>query len=329
MLELQVKLIELINKGTTAKDMCAKLNISYDELYNNLAQLRAAGFFCKRKYYSNGDIYYKSLFHYNDILELDRPECILYTPHEQETFKVLVISDIHFGSVLFSQTLLDRVFEYCIKNGIHVIFCCGDMIEGNFGRHGRHIQESYKQIEEFIKIYPYDKNIITIGVAGNHDKNALEQYGQDVLEFLRNYRHDIFVPGYKHVGVKIKNDRIGLHHLKTGDSINKSEYGDVLIHLIGHRHEYECLFNDKGVLEVSVPNCSFLNDGLPSVLELNLGFKNGYIETSNIKQIYFGDKDYVISEVSHVLPKREPKKQILYEVEQAAEKVKKKGAKKD
>ena len=52
--------------------------------------------------------------------------------------------------------------------------------------------------------------------------------------------------------------------------------------------------------------CS-INESFPTVIEVNLSFKKGYIEYVNLKQIYFGDLDvdYILNENSYKLSNRE------------------------
>ena len=73
--------------------------------------------------------------------------------------KFLLISDLHFGNELENLKLIDRAYNYCIKNGINIILCGGDFIDGSFSKGSQKITDLYDQIEYFIKNYPQDKNI--------------------------------------------------------------------------------------------------------------------------------------------------------------------------
>ena len=170
------QLIQLLNEKKTCNEICSILNLSNKQLFNNLTNLRNKGFVVKQKYYSNGVISYKPIF---SIKELNhylntKQHVNIITSHKETEFRCLAISDLHFGNSLERIDLLDKAFDYCINNGIHIIFCCGDLIDGTFTKEQQSIEDTFLQIEHFIKDYPIDKNILTFGVAGDHDKSALE-----------------------------------------------------------------------------------------------------------------------------------------------------------
>ena len=197
MSEQTIKLIELINEGKTCNEICHILNISNKQLYNNLTILQNKGFYYKRKYYSNGAIVYEPIKSIKKINEFyTSNESSIITDSNELELKVLLISDLHYGNEFERNDLVDRAFNYCIKNDIHIIFLCGDMIDGTFSHVEQDISNVYEQIEHFVKDYPFDKNILTFSVGGNHDENGLRKSGQNIIEILRNYRHDIIISSY-------------------------------------------------------------------------------------------------------------------------------------
>ncbi len=197
MSEQTIKLIELINEGKTCNEICHILNISNKQLYNNLTILQNKGFHYKRKYYSNGAIVYEPIKSIKKINEFyTSNESSIITDSNELELKVLLISDLHYGNEFERNDLVDRAFNYCIKNDIHIIFLCGDMIDGTFSHVEQDISNVYEQIEHFVKDYPFDKNILTFSVGGNHDENGLRKSGQNIIEILRNYRHDIIISSY-------------------------------------------------------------------------------------------------------------------------------------
>ena len=71
----------------------------------------------------------------------------------------------------------------------------------------------------------------------------------------------------------------------------------------GHAHKYMAYINQNNKLQVVVPSLSDINETLPTALEMNLHFKKGFIETVDLKQIYFIYRDMVLSETSYNLMK--------------------------
>lgn len=301
MTENQELLLRPIKEGRTCNDISKELNISNKQLYNRLLTLKNNGIILERKYYSNGQITYKipsaslvvynkTKTSYNNILSL----------HEEEDMKMLVISDLHFGNKLERLDLVDNAFNYCAKNGINIILCAGDMIDSSFNRCKEEYNTVEKQIKHFIKDYPHDKNILTFAVGGNHDIYAFYKESKSIIDYANNYRHDIIIGDFLLNTINIKNESIDLyHHI---DNFTKQEAGSV-IRLHGHAHKYNTQVDLKNKLQVVVPSLSDINETLPTALEMNLHFKKGFIETVDLKQIYFIYRDMVLSENSYNLMK--------------------------
>lgn len=297
MSEQTIKLIELINEGKTCNEICHILNISNKQLYNNLTILQNKGFYYKRKYYSNGAIVYEPITSIKKINEfyISNESSIITDPNELE-LKVLLISDLHYGNEFERNDLVDRAFNYCIKNDIHIIFLCGDMIDGTFSCVEQDISNVYEQIEHFVKDYPFDKNILTFSVGGNHDENGLRKSGQNIIEILRNYRHDIIISSYNNFFIDIKNDQIQLFHIAHKSKLIKSKSSIVLY---GHCHKYSCEQEKSKILHIYVPSLSDLNfnQPMPTAIQMTLQFDKGYIYDTYLNQIYFGNEDYILNEI--------------------------------
>lgn len=287
-------LIQLIVAGKTNKEICEALNIKQQQLVDELLKLKNKGIMCSRKYYSNGTIKYqnlsgmRSLNNYNNVGQ-DRT---IITDTNENSMKVLVISDLHFGNKLERLDLVNKAYNYCIKNGINIILCGGDLVDGAFSKGNQKITDLYKQVEYFLKNYPYDKNILTFSVAGDHDMSVLYRSFLDIIEACNNFRHDIIIGGYNNTGINIKNDKLLLyHHIDSGNM----RITDAPIILHGHSHKFSTNIN-KTTLNIAIPSLSNINQLMPSVLELNLYFNKGYIANLVIKHIYFGEQDIILSE---------------------------------
>lgn len=294
--DLKSQLIDLIKLKKSNEEICDTLEISKDELYKLLLDLKNNGIIINRNYYSDGSIQYKLVHCISDLKKVntsDQSRAIITDSKENE-IKVLVISDLHFGNKYERLDLVNRAFNYCKKKGINIILSGGDLIDGKFSKSEQIIANIYDQVEYFIKNYPSDKNIITFGVLGNHDFSVLTSDSICLKELCNNLRHDVVIVGYNNALVNIKNDSILLYHYINSGSMFQT---NAPLILQGHLHKYTTLQKDS-VLNVTLPALSDINQSLPTALELTLNFKKGYMDDVVIKQIYFGDKDIVLGEAT-------------------------------
>lgn len=284
------QLIELIKNGKSNNEICEALNISRDELYNLLLELKNRGTLLGRKYYSDGTIRYKCVHKYDELICVPTEQSIITDPTDLK-MKFLVISDLHFGNSKQRVDLINKAYEYCAKNNINHILCCGDLIDGSYSREEKIISDLYEQIEFFVNNYPSDKNILTLGVTGDHDFSAITHSSLSIIEMCNNYRHDIILGGNNLV-LNLKNDKIHLFHLKNSKIIES--VGAPLL-LQGHFHKYSTSV-ENGALYITVPSLSDLTNSIPTALEIEVSFEKGYIQNLNVKQILFGEKAMVLNE---------------------------------
>lgn len=299
-------LIHLLNEGKSNIEICEKLNINIKQLYEELLNIKNKGIMYSRKYYSDGSIKYNSISTMKDLKTCKgfAQDRTLITDINENSIKMLVLSDLHFGNELERIDLINQAYNYCVKNGINIILCCGDIIDGTFARGEQKITDLYEQIEYFIKNYPYDKTILTFAVAGDHDMSAFYKSSIDIIEICNNYRHDFIIGGYNNSSVNIKNDNIHLYHHTEGGTIRTTD-APIILH--GHSHKFSTRMMNNS-LNVTIPTLSDINQLMPGVLELNLYFNKGYIENTVIKHIYFGEHDVVLGEFTFDLSKRTNKK---------------------
>ena len=293
-LELKKQLLELLKKDNNNEEILKILNINTQQLYKLLLDLQNTGTMISRKYYSNGTIKYKKSHTFGEFVNKSFSESdkTIITDNNENNLKFLVISDLHFGNQSERLDLVNRAYNYCAKNGINIILSGGDLIDGAFSQREQKISDLYSQIEYFIKNYPYDKNILTFSVAGDHDISAFRKESLNLIQMCNNYRHDIIIGAYNNTGINIKNDKISLQHFIIGGYFQKT---DAPLILYGHHHRYTTRMKDNA-LNVYIPSLSDINESLPSALELELNFNKGFIEKAIIKQILFGNKDIVLSE---------------------------------
>lgn len=287
-------LLQLLKDGKNNREICENLNITSQQLYEELLKLKNKGVRHSRKYYSDGSIKYGNISTMQDLknykgIGQDRT---IITDTNENSMKVLLISDLHFGNELERLDLIDRAYNYCIKNGINIILCGGDLIDGAYTQGTQKISDLYQQIEYFIKHYPYDKSILTFSVAGDHDISAFNKSSLDIVEMCNNFRHDIVIGGYNNTGINLKNDQIHLYHHVEAGAMRQTD-APIILH--GHSHKYSTEIKNNA-LNITIPTLSGINQPMPSALELDLYFSKGYIANSVIKHLYFGPQDIVLSE---------------------------------
>ena len=294
-------LLQSLKSGKNNSEICEELNITSQQLYEELLKLKNRGIRHSRKYYSDGTIKYGNISTMQDLrnytgIGQDRT---IITDTNENSMKVLVISDLHFGNELERIDLINRAYNYCVKNGINIILCGGDIIDGAYTKGTQKISDLYQQIEYFIKNYPYDKSILTFSVAGDHDISAFNKLSIDLVEMCNNFRHDIIIGGYNNTGINLKNDKIHLyHHIEAG--VMRQTDAPIILH--GHSHKYSTEIKNNA-LNITIPTLSGINQPMPTALELNLYFSKGYLANSVIKHIYFGDQDIILSEATFDLLK--------------------------
>ena len=291
-------LMDYLQQEHTDRDLCLIFGISYEELNYYLRKLRNMGVVLKAKYYDNGEISYRVS---KRVIDDDISKNVkLNFSDGKNSLKCVAISDLHYGNTLARTDLVDKVFDYCKKSGIHTIFCCGDFIDGTYTMGWQNISDVYSQIDYFIKNYPRSDDIVTFGVGGDHDYSAFYVQGQDVLKGISNYRSDIVLTDYNNVSVDVNSDKIFLHHkIKAFD---KKYGGYASLFLKGHTHTYASRMIGSEFLELTVPSLSDICTTMPSFVEMQISFKSGYIKEILIKHLGYKDSDFVLlSENSFVL----------------------------
>ena len=291
-------LINLINKNVSNIDICKQLNITFSELTAMLLELKNLGLSFQRKYYSNGIIKYIPASELGVLSKSNKKlEAAIITDVNEDEIKILATADFHYCNKSCRPDLVAKAFDYCVQNGIHIIMCAGDLLDGTFPPGKQTIAEPYEQVKYFLENYPHDDSILTFAVGGNHDISVLNSSYIDLRYATTNYRPDIIIPGYCNCTINIKNDSVLLHH--HVDNICKaSTKSTILLH--GHSHKFKVndIYNN-GLLEIWVPTLSNILQIMPTVLEMTLKFKNGIISHVNIKQVMLENKPIVLGEYDY------------------------------
>jgi len=296
MSDLTRELLKLIDEGKTINEISEKLNISNKRIYNILSLIRNKGFEFERKYYYNGDILYIPK---KSFVEINKEGTDIITSSNDRSFEALVISDLHIGSTKERIDLLDKLYDWCSKEGIHIIIVCGDIIDGMYGRNKKIHNNVGEQIDYMLKNYPFDKSILNFVTLGDHDYDAFRNYGQNLARIFESYRHDIIPLGYCFGQINVKNDKIYVRH--PSDSFNEVKLQPLYncLMLNGHSHKM-CINATSNVTTVTVPSLSEIHVAnittLPTAIRMKLNFKNGLIYRGVFSQLLIGKKIYTLSE---------------------------------
>lgn len=328
MSDLTIKLLSSIEEGLTLNEISSKLNLSHKQIYYILRSLKLLGMKFDKKYYYDGEVIYipKKDFSYsskkNNANIITSPSC--------DSFKTMVISDLHIGNELENMDAWYKIYDYCIVNNIHIIIIAGDFLDGI--KIGREEVKKHKypleQIEYALKHYPFDKNILNFTVLGNHDIDSLSSFGIDFATYLRNFRHDIVPLGYGYGRINVKNDKIFITHpLCIGINNNLDLTSNYLL-IKGHHHCNKSIIGSNGNGSLTVPSLSnlFVSDEefLPGAMVITTKFKNGFFDTVYIENLLINDKVRVVSSLQYTITPSKDRKfdgHIKYEEDRGKKKI--------
>ena len=295
MTEQSLNVLKLINENKNIKQISQILNISEKQVYLIIKRLITSGYNIEPSYSYSSDIFYKLK---KEIHDPDKNKVSIKMPHEENIFRCLVISDLHIGATDSDIKLVDKVYEYAIKNGINVILNCGDSIEGDYTSDKKSINEVSSQLEYFIKKYPYDRNINNFMIFGNHDRYSLIHDGLDISKTIKNSRYDIVPIGFGQGYVNVKKDNIILFH-KLRDGF-KPIIKDEKIVLSGHGHMMKTKLKD--VFWLGIPTLSYKSndktqDVIPGFVDLSVHMEDEKFEYAEAKQLIINPSIVQVSEV--------------------------------
>lgn len=208
-----------------------------------------------------------------------------------------VVSDTHLCSVAERIDLLRRCYDEFEKQGVSVVFHCGDMTDGwkEYRNHVNFVKVSgdQDQAKYAIKHYPRRKGITTYVIGGNHDDSyhnskvdrlslvthgfhdqGKEIEGRDDIVYLGQYSHYIIFP--QEIRIHLLHPRGGSAYARSYKQQKRSEnMGRNLrpdIQFSGHFHTHNYLFIE-GTHFVACPG---LQDETEFFKRLGLGRSIGW-----------------------------------------------------
>ncbi len=263
-------ILNLINEGRSINEIAGLLSLSCQEVYEVLRRFKNHGYHLLHHFYPNGQMH--STMNNEDKTFNHK----IITSSKKDELELLVISDLHFGSIYENKEYLNVIYDYCTKEGLHLLINLGDFVEGEVNLKNI-IVPPYKQIEHALSNHPQSNDILELLLLGNHDYSLLTNYHIDVIKEILTSRSDIIPLGYAEKEIDIKNDSIVLRHPTW--EFEKGTYCHKLI-LSGHGHQAR-IHMDSANTVVYLPSLSDLNlnkSHFPGALRLKLKMRCGLIE---------------------------------------------------
>ena len=271
MTEINKHIIELLMQHKSIKEISYLLNLSEKQVYVRIKQIIDYGYNFKPEYICNSDIHYIINKKYYE----EKSNSIKINMLNDKEFRCIIISDTHIGNIGYDMDLLKRIYEYASNNNIHIIFNCGDVIDGVHSTNKRILNDLESQIYTLIKKHPYDKDINVFMILGNHDLHSLYFDGIDIMKIISKYRYDLIPIGYGKGIVNLKKDSILFQHELSVDK-NPQIITDSKLIVSGHGHMMKSkIFGDGMILcapALSSATCDKKIKVIPGFIDLRIDF---------------------------------------------------------
>ena len=273
-----IKLINSIKNGFTAAEMATSLGIHDLDLYQHINKLEGSGYALSRNYFSDGN--FKYTFKANDPSN-EKKINIITKPNEQDV-RILCMSDLHYTSSYENNDMIHKAYDYAKRNGIKLIFLCGDILQGTFGHNEFNFLPGEDQIKRFLTDFPYDNDILIFGVGGDHDESIYHKYYVNPIDVITKTRHNIVIPNYKYASLRIKDADIVLKHIQK--DTRSTGYPSVPVEapltyevlIEGHHHDYE--FEDNvNRININIPTTSDIHSTMNGFVDLKLKFNVNHL----------------------------------------------------
>lgn len=299
------KLLQLINEEKTLNEISKIMGLSNKQIFTRLSMLTQQGFNVDRKYYYNGDISY-SVANPFYFCNNRTNKVILETPENIQKIRMLITSDTHLGNINDNIRAIDKMMEYCTKEGINIIINAGDFFEGIYPRNEKNIKtnDPFEQIKYGLRNYPYDRNILTFVCLGNHDATFWLENGIDIRTVLLNRRHDIIPVGYGSGIIKIADNKILLHHpIDRLDNYPLLSLPNCLV-IKGHSHKFKVYDGGDRIILCAPSTSNVMNcptpTPFPSIIDMELTLYKGSFQHEYFQHFLFINNEYIrVSEIEY------------------------------
>ena len=300
---MEKDILELFKQGYSFSEIQSKLNLTCEDMSVFLTSIndKIYSHYHHIKFYENGNRRYSP----NLILDTG-----IITNKDSESYKAMVISDTHFGSISENKELLDTVYDYCIKNNIHNIYHLGDVIDGITGKPEAKYLNPEEQVSHVINDYPSDSGILNFVLLGNHDLDIIGS-NYPLHDAITSNRKDMVCLGYGTREIFIKNDSFILKHSILIDKTDNN-YSKKLI-FRGHSHQMKLVdnLNNYYIYAPSLSNLQFIDGVIPGFLTIEYGFHNGYINECIINHYGIIDNKIINMNVNRINLKGRKREEII------------------
>ena len=129
MTDINQNILNYIKQNKSVNEISTLTNLSQKQIFQRITSLENKGYLISRKYTSDGNIIYtfdKDNSDKEDSFKLYNGDKIL---------KIIAISDLHIGNARSDESAFNCIYNYAIKNNIHLIINCGDLLDGTYTRY--------------------------------------------------------------------------------------------------------------------------------------------------------------------------------------------------
>lgn len=306
------RVLELIKENHSIDEIQNELALSNREFSDVLKYLKDYGYNFSKTYHSDGKIIIKlnKTLNFND----NKKTRIVV---KDKILKSIFISDLHIGSIYERPDLLRKVYEYASSHDIHIIFNCGDVIEGIYPDSPTPLLNTTlsSQLKKVLRVYPEYPGITNFILYGNHDYHSMQEEGIDVSRILETKRYDLVSLGYGESTILLKDDAISIvHNLKKSQT--QQVNSDVAITFKGHSHKSKNSFKEEK--KIFVPTLSDDTTGpyefrpLPCFLEAEFFFYDKKIERINLRQLAIVNKEIRLANEEAIVLRKVPRTKRSY-----------------
>lgn len=278
-------ILKLMESGLSLNEIQTELHMINTELSRVLKYIRDIGYNYTKHYSSDGKITAKINRSLNNPASERRSIRINVI---DRYLRAIFISDLHIGSKFERPSLLRKVVNYASDNGCHVIFNGGDVVENIYpeNAHPAKISTVEKQVSHFLRVTPFQPDLIYFTLYGNHDYKSIQDKGLDIARVIEDRRYDIPSLGYGECSVHLKDDTIALAHDLKKTSKNELPNNVSAIYR-GHSHKSKTRDNKIIYIPCLSENVNGAYEYRPLVgfLDCEFVFYNKKIARINMKQL--------------------------------------------
>ncbi len=281
-------IIDCIKSGISLNKLASVTGKSELEVGYIIKELRDKGF-CIDSFY-NG----KGIITYSIDKEVSNSELSIDVIDNE--LRAVIISDLHIGyGNNDGLNCIKDIYEYAIKNDIHIIFILGDLINGINSKTIDTYSTISEQVGSFMEKYPYQSDILNFILLGNHDYSALDECGYDITRTLER-RSDVINLGYGIGRVNLQKSVIGFKHdlVVTKPPEKLTECAMIFK---GHHHRCEVFSNN--IIVPALLNETFIQGILSTgFLDATFSFDNELLDNLRIKHLNFIPGIKVVNDIN-------------------------------